>query len=259
MKVSDPILFGHMVRQFYKDVFDKHQQLFTKLGVNPNNGIGDLYEKIKGNPAQAEIEQDISNCYAARPGLAMVDSSKGITNLHVPSDVIIDASMPCVVRDGGAMWNKADKLEQVKCVIPDRSYSTMYQAVLEDCRQHGQFDWTVMGHTSNVGLMAQKAEEYGSHDKTFQMTGPGQVRVVTAAGKVLTEHSVDGLLAQLQRLGLQGGAGGAIGDGPGVVVVRLHHLLSLLQQLAVVQQHGGVPGRQAQRVPEHPPRLAQVA
>merc|ERR1719242_2671298 len=132
MKVSDPILFGHMVREFYKDVFDKHQQLFTQLGVNPNNGIGDLYEKIKGSPAKAEVEEDISNCYASRPGLAMVDSSKGITNLHVPSDVIIDASMPCVVRDGGAMWNKDDKLEEVKCIIPDRSYAGSYSACLDD-------------------------------------------------------------------------------------------------------------------------------
>ena len=134
MKVSDPIMFGNMVRVFYKDVFTKYSDLFNSLGVNPNNGLGDVYDKIRGNPKQSEVEAAIQECYQSRPGLAMVDSSKGITNLHVPSDVIIDASMPCVVRDGGAMWNKSDKLEQVKCVIPDRSYSTMYQAVLEDCR-----------------------------------------------------------------------------------------------------------------------------
>ena len=134
MKVSDPIMFGNMVRVFYKDVFSKYSDLFNSLGVNPNNGLGDVYDKIRGNPKQSEVEAAIQECYQSRPGLAMVDSSKGITNLHVPSDVIIDASMPCVVRDGGAMWNKSDKLEQVKCVIPDRSYSTMYQAVLEDCR-----------------------------------------------------------------------------------------------------------------------------
>jgi len=190
MKVSDPIMFGNMVRVFYKDVFSKYSDLFSSLGVNPNNGLGDVYDKIKGNPMQAEVEAAIMECYQARPGLAMVDSSKGITNLHVPSDVIIDASMPCVVRDGGAMWNKSDKLEQVKCVIPDRSYSTMYQAVLEDCRENGQFDWTTMGHTSNVGLMAQKAEEYGSHDKTFTMAGAGVVRVLGSGGEIFS-HAVE--------------------------------------------------------------------
>jgi len=191
MKVSDPIMFGNMVRVFYKDVFSKYNDLFVSLGVNPNNGLGDIYDKIKGHPKQSEVEADILECYHSRPGLAMVDSSKGITNLHVPSDVIIDASMPCVVRDGGAMWNKSDKLEQVKCVIPDRSYSTMYQAVLEDCRENGQFDWTTMGHTSNVGLMAQKAEEYGSHDKTFTMTGSGVVRVLGSGGAEIFSHPVE--------------------------------------------------------------------
>merc|ERR1719167_1901381 len=138
-----------------------------------------------------EVVADLAACYTSRPGLAMVDSSKGITNLHVPSDVIIDASMPCVVRDGGAMWNKDDKLEDVKCVIPDRSYSTMYQAVLEDCRENGQFDWTTMGHTSNVGLMAQKAEEYGSHDKTFCMSSAGVVTVVSSQEEKIFSHTVE--------------------------------------------------------------------
>jgi len=191
MKVSDPIMFGQMVRVYYKEVFAKYESLFTSLGVNPNNGLGDVYDKIKGHPQQAEVEAAIAECYNTRPGLAMVDSSKGITNLHVPSDVIIDASMPCVVRDGGAMWSKDDKLEQVKCVIPDRSYSTMYQAVLEDCRENGQFDWTTMGHTSNVGLMAQKAEEYGSHDKTFCMSSAGVVTVVSSQEEKIFSHTVE--------------------------------------------------------------------
>ena len=208
MKVSDPIMFGHMVRVYYSSVFSKYEELFTSLGVNPNNGLGDVYDKIRGHAQQAEVEAALAAVYSAQPGLAMVDSSRGITNLHVPSDVIIDASMPCVVRDGGAMWSKEDKLEQVKCVIPDRSYSTMYQAVLEDCRselkhcklsdymtllcrEHGQFDWTTMGHTSNVGLMAQKAEEYGSHDKTFTMSGAGVVRVVAGADTEIFRHAVE--------------------------------------------------------------------
>jgi len=191
MKVSDPIMFGHMVKVYYKDVFEKHGALFKELGVNPNNGLGDVYDKLKGHAKQAEVEADIQHCYNSRPRIAMVDSSKGITNLHVPSDVIIDASMPCVVRDGGAMWNKDDKLEDVKCIIPDRSYSTMYQACLEDCRLNGQFDWTTMGHTSNVGLMAKKAEEYGSHDKTFEMSGSGTVVVKSDTGVEIFSHSVE--------------------------------------------------------------------
>jgi len=191
MKVSDPIMFGHMVKVYYKDVFAKHGALFKELGVNPNNGLGDVYDKLKGHAKQAEVEADIQHCYNSRPRIAMVDSSKGITNLHVPSDVIIDASMPCVVRDGGAMWNKDDKLEDVKCIIPDRSYSTMYQACLEDCRLNGQFDWTTMGHTSNVGLMAKKAEEYGSHDKTFEMSGSGTVVVKSDTGVEIFSHSVE--------------------------------------------------------------------
>ena len=183
MKISDPIIFGHMVKVYYKDVFSKHAALFKELGVNVNNGLGDLYDKVKGHPKQAEVEADIQNVYTSRPSLAMVDSSKGITNLHVPSDVIIDASMPCVVRDGGAMWNKDDKLEEVKCVIPDRSYAGTYAAIVADCQKNGQFDWKSTGHVSNVGLMAQKAEEYGSHDKTFEISEAGEM-TVTCAGLV---------------------------------------------------------------------------
>merc|ERR1739844_229318 len=191
MKVSDPIIFGHCVKVYFKDVFAKHGALLAELKVNVNNGLGDLYEKIKGHPKEAEIMADIDAAYATRPGLAMVDSAKGITNLHVPSDVIIDASMPNVVRDGGQMWNKDDKLEEVKCVIPDRSYSTMYDAIIKDCQKHGQFDWTTTGHVSNVGLMAQKAEEYGSHDKTFEIAAKGTVIVTDAAGNAIFSHEVN--------------------------------------------------------------------
>merc|ERR1712112_616575 len=173
-----------------KDVFAKHGDLLAQLKVNVNHGLGDLYEKIKGHPKEAEIEADIAAAYATRPGLAMVDSDKGITNLHVPSDVIIDASMPNVVRDGGQMWNKDDKLEEVKCVIPDRSYSTMYDAIIKDCQANGQFDWTSTGHVSNVGLMAQKAEEYGSHDKTFEVPAAGTVVVTDSAGNTIFSHDV---------------------------------------------------------------------
>jgi isocitrate dehydrogenase len=191
MKVSDPIIFGHCVKVYFKDVFAKHGALLAELKVNVNNGLGDLYEKIKGHPKEAEIMADIDAAYATRPGLAMVDSAKGITNLHVPSDVIIDASMPNVVRDGGQMWNKDDKLEEVKCVIPDRSYSTMYDSIIKDCQKHGQFDWTTTGHVSNVGLMAQKAEEYGSHDKTFEIAAKGTVIVTDAAGNAIFSHEVN--------------------------------------------------------------------
>merc|ERR1711971_276372 len=177
---------------YFKDVFAKHGALLAELKVNVNNGLGDLYEKIKGHAKEAEIIADIDAAYATRPGLAMVDSDKGITNLHVPSDVIIDASMPNVVGDGGQMWNKADKLEEVKCVIPDRSYATSYKAIIEDCQEHGQFDWTTTGHVSNVGLMAQKAEEYGSHDKTFEIQAKGTVVVTDAAtDDVIFKHSVE--------------------------------------------------------------------
>jgi len=191
MKVSDPIIFGHCVKVYFKDVFAKHAALFAELGVNANNGLGDVYDKIKGHPMRAEVEADLMETYKTRPGLAMVDSNNGITNLHVPSDVIIDASMPNVVRDGGQMWNKDDKLEEVKCVIPDRSYSTMYGAIIEDCKENGQFDWTSTGHVSNVGLMAQKAEEYGSHDKTFEVPTKGTIVVTNEAGDKIFSHSVE--------------------------------------------------------------------
>jgi isocitrate dehydrogenase len=192
MKVSDPIIFGHCIKVFYKDVFAKHADLFAQLKVNANNGLGDVYDKIKGHPAEAEVKADIEAQYETRPGLAMVDSSKGITNLHVPSDVIIDASMPNVVRDGGQMWNKDDKLEEVKCVIPDRCYASGYQTIIEDCQENGQFDWTTTGHVSNVGLMAQKAEEYGSHDKTFEIPSAGNMVVTDdSTGNVIFQHSVN--------------------------------------------------------------------
>merc|ERR1719357_2493159 len=191
MKVSDPIIFGHCVKIFYKDVFDKHADLFAELKVNANNGLGDVYDKIKGHPKEEEVKADIMKQYETRPGLAMVDSNNSITNLHVPSDVIIDASMPNVVRDGGQMWNKDDKLEEVKCVTPDRSYSTMYDAIIKGCQKHGQFDWTSTGHVSNVGLMAQKAEEYGSHDKTFEIAAKGTVVVTDAAGNTIFTHNVN--------------------------------------------------------------------
>merc|ERR1712203_1008747 len=190
-KVSDPIIFGHCVKVFLKDVFAKHGDLFAELKVNVNNGLGDIYDKIKGHPKQAEVEADIMKQYETRPGLAMVDSNAGITNLHVPSDVIIDASMPNVVRDGGQMWNKDDKLEEVKCVIPDRSYATAYEAIIKDCQANGQFDWTSTGHVSNVGLMAQKAEEYGSHDKTFEVPAKGTIVVADDSGAEIFKHSVE--------------------------------------------------------------------
>jgi len=191
MKVSDPIIFGHCVKAFYSDVFAKHGALFDVLKVNVNNGLGDVYDKIKGHPMEEEIKADIMKQYETRPGLAMVDSNAGITNLHVPSDVIIDASMPNVIRDGGQMWNKDDKLEEVKCVIPDRSYAGVYDAIVKNCQQKGQFDYTTTGHVSNVGLMAQKAEEYGSHDKTFEIASEGTVTVTDAAGNKIFEHAVE--------------------------------------------------------------------
>jgi isocitrate dehydrogenase len=193
MKVSDPIMFGHMVKTFYKSAFDKHNATFNDLGVNVNNGLGDVYDKIEQLPAgqRKQIEKDLQDCYASRPWLAMVDSGKGITNLHVPSDVIIDASMPVVVRDAG-MWNKDDGLEDVKCIIPDRSYATMYQECLSFVKANGQFDVSTMGNVSNVGLMAQKAEEYGSHDKTFELSESGTVQVSNkATGEVYFEHNVE--------------------------------------------------------------------
>jgi isocitrate dehydrogenase len=193
MKVSDPIMFGHAVRAYYSDAFEKHAATFEKLGVDPDNGIGDVYAKIARLTAEqrSAIEADIQAVYASRPGLAMVDSSKGITNLHVPSDVIIDASMPAAIRSSGQMWGADGKLHDMKAMIPDRSYAGIYQATLDDCKQHGAFDVATMGTVSNVGLMAQAAEEYGSHDKTFEIETAGTVRVVDTSGRALFEHAVE--------------------------------------------------------------------
>ncbi len=193
MKVSDPVMFGYAVSVFYKDVFLKHGETLKQIGYNPNMGIGDLYNKIKSLPEakQAEIEADIQSVYASRPALAMVDSDKGITNLHVPSDVIVDASMPNVVRDSGKMWNKDGKLQDTKAVIPDRCYSTMYRTIIEDCKKNGALDPATMGSVPNVGLMAQKAEEYGSHPTTFIIPADGTVRVINADGELLMEHKVE--------------------------------------------------------------------
>jgi isocitrate dehydrogenase len=192
MKISDPIMFGHAVSVYYQDVFTKHAATFQKLGVNPRNGIGDVYAKITTLPAdqKAAIEADLQAVYRTRPPLAMVDSDKGITNLHVPSDVIIDASMPAAIRNSGCMWGPDGKLHDMKAMIPDRCYAGVYQAVIDDCRQHGAYDVRTMGDVSNVGLMAQAAEEYGSHDKTFEIAGDGVVRVIGADGTVLTTHQV---------------------------------------------------------------------
>ena len=193
MKVSDPIMFGHAVTVFYRDVFEKHAALIKELGVNVNNGLGDLYAKIQklSEPERAEIEADIKAVYATRPALAMVDSDKGITNLHVPNDIIVDASMPVVVRDSGKMWGPDGKLHDTKAMIPDRCYATMYQAIIEDCKQHGAFNPATIGSVPNVGLMAQQAEEYGSHNKTFVAPENGTVRVVDTAGKTLLEQGVE--------------------------------------------------------------------
>src|SRR3989338_6803712 len=193
MKVSDPIIFGHAVSVFFKDVFEKHASIFKELGVDPNNGLGDLYSKIAKLPEakKAEIEADIKACYNKRPELAMVNSEKGITNLHVPSDVIIDASMPPVIRDGGKMWGPDGKLHDTKAVIPDRSYAGVYQSVVDDCKKNGALDPRTMGTVPNVGIMEKKAEEYGSHDKTFKAPGNGTIRVVDASGKALLEQNVE--------------------------------------------------------------------
>ncbi|MDQ8024051.1 MAG: NADP-dependent isocitrate dehydrogenase [Moraxellaceae bacterium] len=191
MKVSDPILFGYAVSAYYKDVFAKHADAFAKLGVNVRNGIGDAYAKIASLPEadKAAIEADLRAAEKA-VAVAMVDSDKGITNLHVPSDVIVDASMPAAIRSSGCMWNAEGKLQDTKFVIPDRCYAGIYQAVIDDCKKHGAYDVTTMGTVPNVGLMAQAAEEYGSHDKTFEIPADGVVKVVAADGKVLTEHAV---------------------------------------------------------------------
>ena len=193
MKVSDPVLFGHGVTAFFKPVFDKHKATFEEIGVNPNVGWGSVLEQLKALPEdnRAEIEADIEACYAARPQLAMVDSDRGITNLHVPSDVIIDASMPVVVRDSGQMWNAAGGQTETLAMVPDRSYGPMYAEVIEDCKRNGALDPATMGSVPNVGLMAQKAEEYGSHPTTFVMPADGTVKVLLSDGSVLTEHRVE--------------------------------------------------------------------
>ena len=193
MKISDPKIFGHAVTVYYKDVFEKHGETLKKLGVDPDNGIGDLYAKIKALPddQRKAIEADILEVYKKRPPMAMVNSDKGITNLHVPSDIIIDASIPPVIRDSGKMWNPEGKLQDTKVVIPDGSYAPVYHEVVEFCKRHGAFDPKTMGSVPNVGLMAQAAEEYGSHDKTFKAPGNGTIRVLDVSGKTLLEHQVE--------------------------------------------------------------------
>ena len=193
MKISHPIVFGHAVTVYYKDVFDKYGDLFKELGVNPNNGISSVYDKIKSLPAsqQEEILHDIHEVYSHRPEMAMVDSVKGITNLHIPSDVIVDASMPAMIRNSGQMWGKDGKQKDTKAVMPESTYARIYQEMINFCKTNGAFDPTTMGSVPNVGLMAQKAEEYGSHDKTFEMTASGTMRVVAADGSVLMQHEVE--------------------------------------------------------------------
>ena len=193
MKVSDPIMFGHAVTVYYRDVFDKHASLFAELGVEENNGIGDVYSRIAALPdaQRSEIESDIQSQYESRPALAMVDSDKGITNLHVPSNVIIDASMPAAIRSSGQMWGPDGKLDDTRAMIPDRCYAGIYQEVISFCKEHGAFDVPTMGNVCNVGLMAQKAEEYGSHDKTFEIDTAGTVRVVDESGNWLLQHQVE--------------------------------------------------------------------
>jgi len=191
MKVSDPIMFGHCVRAYYSDVFEKHEDLFNEIGVDANNGIGDVYAKIEGLSAEARVKADLDAVYKARPKQAMVDSDKGITNLHVPSNVIIDASMPAAIRSSGQMWGPDGQLHDTKMVIPDRCYASIYQEVIQDCKVHGAFDVATMGNVCNVGLMAQKAEEYGSHDKTFEIAADGTVTVTDQNGDVIMEHAVN--------------------------------------------------------------------
>ena len=192
MKVSDPIIFGHAVKVFFRDLIAKHRETLAPLGIDYNNGFGDLVSKIQSLPAEkkAEIEADIAKVYADGPALAMVNSDKGITNLHVPSDVIVDASMPAMIRTSGQMWNAAGKLQDTLAVIPDSSYAGVYQTVIDFCREHGALDPKTMGSVPNVGLMAKAAEEYGSHNKTFEILAAGTVRVTDSAGNVLFEHSV---------------------------------------------------------------------
>ena len=190
MKVSDPIMFGHCVKVYYKDALEAHAATLAEVGFNPNNGIGDAYTKIAGHADEAAISAALKACESGR-GLAMVNSAKGITNLHVPSDVIIDASMPVVIRDSGMMWNKDDALEDVKCMIPDRCYGPFYQVFVDDCKKHGQFDVATMGNVPNVGLMARKAQEYGSHPTTFEVETAGKMQVVAADGSVIHSHDVE--------------------------------------------------------------------
>ena len=193
MKVSHPIVFGHAVSVYYKGAFEKHGELFRELGVNPNNGISSVYDKIKTLPIsrQEEILDDIHACYSQRPEMAMVDSVKGITNLHIPSDVIVDASMPAMIRNGGKMWGRDGKEKDTKAVMPESTYARIYQEVINFCKTNGAFDPTTMGSVPNVGLMAQKAEEYGSHDKTFEMSADGCMRVVLSDGTLLMQHQVE--------------------------------------------------------------------
>jgi isocitrate dehydrogenase len=194
MRVADPIIFGHVVRAYFKDMFEAHGEELRSAGVNPNDGLRALLRAIETMPddQRGEIEQAIDRAYKDGPSLAMVDSDRGITNLHVPSDVIIDASMPAAIRTSGQMWNRDGEHQDAKFVIPDHSYAALYDAAVEHCKEHGAFDPAKMGSTPNIGLMAQSAEEYGSHDKTFEIEGPGQVRVVDDAGETLLEHDVDG-------------------------------------------------------------------
>ncbi len=193
MKVSDPIMFGHCVSVYYREALEKHAAVLDEIGANVNNGLADVLEKLDKLPAakKAEIEADIAAVYESRPALAMVDSRKGITNLHVPNNVIVDASMPNVIRDGGKMWNANDELQDCIAMVPDRCYATMYAEILEDAKRHGQFDPATMGNVANVGLMAQKAEEYGSHDKTFEAPGSGTIRVVDASKATVLEQQVE--------------------------------------------------------------------
>ena len=193
MKVSDPIIFGHCVSVFYDEIFEKHGDLIEELGIDPNNGIGDLHAKIEDIPAdkKAEIEADLKRIYEERPKLAMVDSDRGITNLHVPSDIIIDASMPAMIRTSGRMWGPDGQPADTKAVIPDRSYAGVYRETIEFCKANGAFDVTTMGNVSNVGLMAKKAQEYGSHDKTFEIPSNGTVQIVDSTGTTLLSQPVE--------------------------------------------------------------------
>ena len=191
MKVSDPIIFGAVVSVYFEAVFTKYADLFQELSVNPNNGLGELYAKIAGNAKEAEVKAAIDEAIANGPAIAMVNSEKGITNLHVPSDVIVDASMPAMIRTSGQMWNKEGKQQDTFAIIPDRCYAGIYTAVIEDCKKNGAYDPTTMGSVPNVGLMAQKAEEYGSHDKTFQATANGIIRSTDAEGNIFMEQKVE--------------------------------------------------------------------